>query len=95
MNIYVGNLPQGTTEAELESLFTSCGSVRGVDVVVNSRSGEQLGYAFVIMSSEEEGERVIETLNGREWNGKTLAISKANRPGGQRISSLKRRRKFR
>ena len=95
MNIHVGNLPHGVTEAEVEKLFSPFGRVAGIDLIVNMRTGEQMGYAFIIMQSDEEAMRAIETLNGKEINGKTLAVSKANRPSGQRTSSLKRRRKFR
>jgi len=95
MNIHVGNLPKGVTEAEVENLFSPFGRVSGVDVVVNVRTGEQMGYAFILMQSEEEGVRAIEALNGKDLNGKALAITKANRPGGQRTSSMKRKRKFR
>ena len=95
MNIHVGNLPGGITEAELEFLFAPFGRVSGVDVIANMRTGEQMGYAFVIMPTDEEALRAIETLNGKDLKGKALAVSKANRPSGQRTSSLKRKRKFR
>ncbi len=95
MNIHVGNLPPGVSEAEVEKLFSSFGRVAGIDVIVNVRTGEQMGYAFIIMQSDEEATHAIEGLNGKELNGKTLAVSRANRPSGQRTSSMKKRRKFR
>ena len=90
-NIFVGNLSFGTTEASIRSMFESYGTVDRVNVVTDRDSGQPRGFAFVEMSSDTEGNRAINDLNGRELDGRNLNINEA-RPktdrgsggGGQR-----------
>ena len=90
MNIHVGNLPADLTEQELRTAFESCGTVESVEIITNLRTHEPLGYGFVIMQTEEQGLRAIETLNGTALKGKAIAVSRANRPGGRRKSHFKK-----
>jgi RNA recognition motif-containing protein len=79
MNIHIGNLPLEIRDNDLQVFFQAFGKVESVEVITNRRTGEPLGYAFVVMPSEEEGTSAIETLNGKEWLGKTLVVTRANR----------------
>lgn len=84
MNIHVGNLAPEVTDRELQDLFASCGKVETVEIITNRRTGEPLGYAFVVMATDEEGMKAITTLNGATLQGKVIAVTKANRPQGRR-----------
>jgi RNA recognition motif-containing protein len=86
MNIHVGNLPLELTDRELRAAFEACGTVESVEIITNRRTGEPLGYGFVVMASEEEGMKAIATLNGTTLQGKEIAVTKANRPQGRRRS---------
>ena len=90
MNIYVGNLPLDCTEQELRTLFETCGPIEALEIITNLRTHEPLGYGFVVMQTDEAGERAIETLNGKPLKGKLIAVTKANRPGGRRKSFSRR-----
>lgn len=92
MNIHVGNLPLDVTEQELRTLFETCGTIESIDIITNLRTHEPLGYGFVIMQTDEQGLRAIEELNGKTLKGKTIAVTRANRPGGQRRPSSKKPR---
>jgi RNA recognition motif-containing protein len=84
-NIFVGNLSFGATEASIRSMFESYGAVDRVNIVTDRDSGQPRGFAFVEMSSEEEGNRAIGDLNGRELDGRSLNINEA-RPKPDRAS---------
>ncbi len=92
MNIHVGNLPLDCTEDELRKLFETCGKIESLEIITNTRTNQPLGYGFVMMQTEEEGKRSIETLNGTILKGKTITVSPANRPHGRRKSSFRKSR---
>ena len=76
-NIYVGNLPYGTTDAKLQETFESFGSVDRAKVIMDRVSGRSRGFGFVEMSNSEEAEAAIEGLNGSELDGRTLVVNEA------------------
>jgi RNA recognition motif-containing protein len=92
MNIHVGNLPLDLTEQELRSLFESYGPIESIEIISNLRTKEPLGYGFVMLQSDEQSGRAIETLNGTVLKGKAITVTTANRPGGKRRSSFRKPR---
>jgi RNA recognition motif-containing protein len=85
-NLYVGNLPHSTTEAELRGLFETHGAVDKVSMVTDRETGRSRGFAFVEMTDAGEAEKAIAALNGTELGGRALKINEAkpktDRPGG-------------
>src|SRR5579859_1790795 len=85
-NLYVGNLPHSTTEAELRGLFEAHGAVEKVSLVTDRETGRSRGFAFVEMTDAGEAEKAIAALNGSELGGRALKINEAkpktDRPGG-------------
>jgi len=85
-NLYVGNLPHSTTEAELRNLFETHGAVDKVSMVTDRETGRSRGFAFVEMTDAGEAEKAIAALNGTELGGRALKINEAkpktDRPGG-------------
>src|SRR5271167_3009751 len=91
-NLYVGNLPHSTTEAELRTVFQAHGAVEKVSIVTDRETGRARGFAFVEMTDAGEAEKAVAALNGTELGGRTLKINeakpKAEKPrggGGQRF----------
>jgi RNA recognition motif-containing protein len=76
-NIFVGNLSFGATEDAVRSMFEAYGTVDRVSVVTDRETGRARGFGFVEMSSDEEAERAIAALNGRELDGRALNINEA------------------
>ena len=85
-NLYVGNLPHSTTEAELRNLFEAHGPVEKVTLVTDRDTGRSRGFGFVEMTNANEADRAIAALNGTDLGGRTLTINeakpKSERPGG-------------
>jgi len=90
-NLYVGNLPHSTTEAELRNLFEAHGAVEKITLVTDRDTGRSRGFGFVEMINASEADQAIAALNGTDLGGRTLTINeakpKAERPrgGGRRF----------
>ena len=76
-NIFVGNLSFGATEDSVRSMFEAYGTVDRVSVVTDRDTGRARGFGFVEMSVNDEAERAIAALNGRELDGRALNINEA------------------
>ena len=85
-NLYVGNLPHSTTEAELRNIFEPHGAVEKVTLVTDRDTGRSRGFGFVEMTNASEADKAIAALNGSDLGGRPLTINeakpKADRPGG-------------
>ena len=77
MNIYVGNLPFRTTQADLEALFAAHGRVDSAAVIMDRETGRSRGFGFVEMGNDEEARRAIEELNGTNYSGRDLKVNEA------------------
>jgi RNA recognition motif-containing protein len=90
-NLYVGNLPHSTTEAELRNVFEPHGAVEKVTLVTDRETGRSRGFGFVEMTNATEATNAIAALNGTDLGGRPLTINEAkpktDRPkgGGQRF----------
>ena len=86
MNIYVGNLPYSIRDDELSNLFSEFGSVKSANVIMDRASGKSKGFGFVEMDDNEEAEKAIQSLNGKDISGRELRVNEA-RPRGDRPNS--------
>jgi RNA recognition motif-containing protein len=76
--LYVGNLSYNVTEPELKDVFGENGrNVKEVKVVLDRDTGRPRGFAFVEMTTDAEAAQAIETLNGREVQGRPINVSEA------------------
>jgi len=86
MKLYVGNLSFQTSQEDLEKVFSEVGTVESTNLIEDRETGRSRGFAFIEMSSEEEGQNAITKLNGKEISGRELIVNEAkpreNRGGG-------------
>ena len=75
--LYVGNLPYEVGETELQELFARAGSVESVNVMRDQATGRARGFAFVEMSTDDEAQNAITTLNGTSVGGRSLTVNEA------------------
>lgn len=75
--LYVGNLPYSTTVEKLSDLFSKVGNVVNVKIIINKFTGRSKGFGFVEMSTEDEANNAISTLNGTKFEGRILKVDKA------------------
>ncbi len=89
MNIYIGNLPYDASEDQLKELCGAHGEVGSVRIITDRETGRSKGFAFVEMENNEEAQKVLETLNNTEFNGRNLRVNEA-RPREERPRSRNR-----
>jgi RNA recognition motif-containing protein len=75
--LYVGGLPYATTDTELKEAFAQCGTVESAVIIMDKMSGRSKGFGFVEMSSDEEAQKAVETMNGKDFGGRTLTVNEA------------------
>ncbi len=84
--LYVGGLPYSVTEDKLQEIFSAHGTVESARVITDRFTGRSRGFGFVEMSSEEEAQTAIDSLNGSDLDGRSLTVNEArpqeNRGGG-------------
>ena len=84
--LFVGNLSFKTTENELQDAFAAYGTVLEANLMMDRATGRPRGFGFVTMSSQEEAEKAIEALHGKDLGGRALTVNIARpreeRPGG-------------
>jgi RNA recognition motif-containing protein len=75
--LYVGGLSYNTTDATLKDTFAAVGTVESATIIMDKMTGRSKGFGFVEMASDEEAQKAIETLNGKELDGRTLTVNEA------------------
>ncbi len=77
IKLYVGNLPHAMTEEQLNTLFSEAGYVASAKIITDRQTGQPRGFGFVEMETKLEGQKAISMLNGREVDGRPLAVNEA------------------
>ena len=75
--LYVGGLPYSTSDDELREAFSQAGSVTSAVIIMDKMTGRSKGFGFVEMSSDEEAQKGIDLLNGKDFGGRTLTVNEA------------------
>ncbi len=75
--IYVGNLSFDTNDDQLNSIFTPFGAVVSARVIKDKFTDRSRGFGFVEMENNEEADKAIAALNGKEVDGRALKVSEA------------------
>ena len=83
MNIYVGNLPYNTNDADMKALFENYGTVTSTSIISDKFTGRSRGFGFVEMSDDDQARQAIEATNGADYNGRALVVNEA-RPREER-----------
>ena len=84
--IYVGNLPRSTTKEELAEVFADKSGVEITDsrIITDRETGRSRGFGFVEVETDEDLSKVVETMNGTDFNGREIIVNEA-RPRNDRF----------
>lgn len=75
--IFVGKLSYDTTEQTLTELFKQYGEVASVAVIMDRATNRSKGFAFIEMPDLKSAQTAIKELDGKEVDGRTIAVSAA------------------
>ena len=81
--LFVGNLSFNTTEGQILELFKTIGNVSSCELILDKFTSKSRGFAFVEMGSQEEANKAVTELNGKELDGRALTVNEA-RPREER-----------
>lgn len=73
--LFIGRLSFDTTEETLKELFSQAGTVESVAIIMDKFSGRSRGFGFVEMSTDEEAKNAISMFDGKEVDGRAIAVS--------------------
>jgi len=84
--LFVGGLPWAMTNEDLGKLFVDAGTVESATIITDKMSGKSKGFGFVEMSTEDEAQAAVSSMNGTEIEGRSITVSEArpmtDRPAG-------------
>jgi len=78
---YIGNLPFGVTEDAVKEFFAEQSSVTEVYLAKESDTGKDRGFGFVSFANEADMIKAIESLDGKFFQGRRLAVRKPLKKG--------------
>jgi len=79
--LYVGNLPFQATEEDVGTWFTQAGvSAANITLVRDRFSGQPRGFGFVEVTSDEDADRAVQSLNGQDFMGRNVVVNEARPP---------------
>jgi len=64
-------------------MFETFGAVERVNIVTDRDTGQARGFAFVEMSVDAEANAAINSLNGRDLDGRMLNVNEARPKTGR------------
>ena len=77
MDIYVGNLTYQITADDLIELFSEYGNVTKANIVTDKETRRSKGFGFVTMENDQDANNAINSLNGKEIQGRVARINPA------------------
>lgn len=75
--LFVGNLPYTADENALKDLFSQAGTVVSSAVIMDKMTGRSKGFGFVEMSTDDEATSAINSLNGKDMDGRAITVNEA------------------
>lgn len=88
--LFVGSLSYSVNDDQLQDFFAGVGQVTSAKVIIDRDTGRSKGFGFVEMESDEDAKKAIAELDGKELDGRAVAVNEArpreDRGGGDRRS---------
>ena len=75
--LFVGNLSFETSDDDLRQAFSQAGACETAAVIKDRMTGRSRGFGFVEMASDEDAQRAISQLNGKDLRGRSISVSEA------------------
>ena len=86
--LYVGDLDERVTEAQLFEKFSTSGHVLSIRVLRDQITKHSLGYAYINFQQQADAERALDTMNFDTINGRPMRIMWSQRDPALRKSGV-------
>ena len=91
--LYVGNISFKATEEDVRDLFSQAGEVVSVRLIKDEATGRLRGFGFVEMTTKEDAQKAISSLNGTTFMEGSIVVNEA-KPQERREGQSRERRGF-
>ena len=85
-NLFIGSLAYATNDDGLQAHFAQVGPVKSARVITDRDTGRSKGFGFVEMENDDDNQKAIDQLNGKDLDGRSINVSlakpKEDRPAG-------------
>jgi len=75
--LFVGKLSYKTTDDSLQALFAQHGNVVSAQIIMDHGTNQSKGFGFVEMEDQTAAQAAINALDGKEFEGRIIAVSVA------------------
>lgn len=76
-NLFIGSLAYATNDDGLKTHFEQIGPVASARVITDRETGRSKGFGFVEFESDDDNQKAVDQLNGKELDGRTINVSLA------------------
>lgn len=76
-NLFIGSLAYATNDDALKAHFEQIGEVASARVITDRDSGRSKGFGFVEFVNEEDNQKAVDQLDGKELDGRTINVGLA------------------
>ncbi|EKD76419.1 MAG: hypothetical protein ACD_43C00118G0001 [uncultured bacterium] len=76
-NLFVGGIAFKSTDDTLREAFMQAGNVVSAKIIMDKMTGRSRGFGFVEMSTPEEAQAAIQMWDGKELDGRRIAVKEA------------------
>lgn len=80
-NVYLKNFPEGISDDKLKDMFEVYGPITSCKIMTDD-GGKSKCFGFVAFDSPEAAEKACNEMNGKEMDGKTLYVGRAQKRAG-------------
>ncbi|ODV60694.1 polyadenylate binding protein [Ascoidea rubescens DSM 1968] len=87
-NVYVKNIEPETSDEDFNKLFNAFGTITSISLERNP-DGNLKGFGFVNFENHQDALKAVESLNNKEFHGKTLYVGRAQKKR-ERVDELKK-----
>lgn len=77
MKLFVRNLSYDLSDDELKKVFEEVGEVASAKIITDRYTGRSRGFGFVEMSNNDDAQKAIDELNGKDVGGRALVVDQA------------------
>lgn len=75
--LYVGNLPFSVNSEKLKEMFSAYGAMEEVVIISFKDTGKSKGFGFVTITDDEQAEKAMREMNGKELEGRKIFVNEA------------------
>lgn len=76
-NLFIGSLAYATTDDGLKAFFEAIGPVASARVITDRETGRSKGFGFVEFENDDDNQKAVDQLNGKELDGRPINVSLA------------------